>query len=729
MMNVAAGERRRSRSPRKWPLYVPIFLTVVVGLTITLVVFGVFQTSERSRMHTEFETMAADRAQAIRAALAEDFTEVDLLGGYVRSSNELAQGRLGEFALEFGKLARRIPTAEPDTQAVAFVSRVPAPERSAFEASWARELTGGMAISELVTESGQQPVAGKSIYYPVTVIEPLEYTSEMTGLDLSSVPALKAAIDRAVATGKISTSNGTRLPVAASHPVIWQFLAVYRDSSAASSPSLRGQLIGVVAVAFRIDQMVDLALRDLSPAGLDIELLDLKAPAPMQELYYRRAKVVGYEVTPPLRNWLSWSTTIDAGERTWTMRAYPTQDFMAKHGSWQSLIILAGGLLLTAMGSLYFAGGLRRTARVESLVAERTQALALEVAKHEQLERELAESRATLAGQVDRLASRNRQVQLLNEVGDLLQSCVSTDEAFPLIRQHLPGLLPDTSGALYVQDPQKNLFIAMTDWGARPPATAAFTATDCWALRRGRVYPPGDSARALPCRHLTPGQEQGSLCVPLAVTGRTIGLFHALGLAEESQAFAVSVAEHIGLALSNLMLRTDLRQLSIRDPLTGLFNRRYMEETLELEISRAERKEHSIGVIMLDIDHFKTFNDRFGHAAGDELLQSLGQLIRANLRAGDVACRYGGEEFVLIMPEASGEAATRRAEDLRSRTHEMEVRHLDTVLGPVTLSLGIGMYPEHGRTRQSLLAAADGALYKAKEEGRDRVVVAQPGTS
>ncbi len=723
MANGSAEEGRRSWPPRGWPLYLPIFLTVVAGLIITLVVFAVFQGSERARMHSEFETMAADRAQAIRAALAEDFTELDLLAGYVRSSLELAKSRYGEFALEFGKLARRIPAQEPDTQAVAFLARVAGPDRSAFESTWARDLPVG--ITELATGSDLHPEGKKGIYFPVTVIEPYENTAAMSGLDFGSVPAMRTALDRALATGRIATSSGTRLPASTPHPVIWQFLAVYRDSSVAASPSERGQMIGLVSTAFRIDQMVDLALKDLSPAGLDIELLDLQAPASQQQLYYRRAKVVGYEGTPPLRNWLSWSTTIDAGERTWTMRAYPTRDFMTKHGSWQSWVILAGGLLITAMGSLYFAGGLRRTARVESLVAERTQALALEVSKHQQLEKALAESRATLAGQVDRLASRNKEVQKLNEVGDMLQSCVSTEEAYPLIRQHLPGLLPGSSGALYVHDPLKNLFTAMADWGERPPAAGAFTAEDCWALRRGRVYPPSGSVQALPCRHLTRGQEEGSLCVPIAATGKTIGLFHALRCPEESQAFAVSVAEHIGLALSNLMLRSDLRQLSIRDPLTGLFNRRYMEETLELEISRAERKEHSIGVIMLDIDHFKTFNDRFGHAAGDELLQSLGQLIRDNLRAGDVACRYGGEEFVLIMPEAAEEAATRRAEALRARALEMEVRHLDTVLGPVSISLGIGLYPDHGRTRDLLLGSADAALYKAKAAGRNRVVLAQ----
>src|SRR5208283_5066343 len=160
----------------------------------------------------------------------------------------------------------------------------------------------------------------------------------------------------------------------------------------------------------------------------------------------------------------------------------------------------------------------------------------------------------------------------------------------------------------------------------------------------------------------------------------TIGLLHVTSYSESMHTFAESVAEHIGLALSNLMLRSDLRQLSIHDPLTGLYNRRYMEETLETEIRRAERKGHPIGVIMLDIDHFKAFNDGFGHAAGDQMLRSIGALVIENLRAGDIACRYGGEEMLLILPEASIEAAAHRAEELRARAKKLEVRHLDTPL-------------------------------------------------
>ena len=128
---------------------------------------------------------------------------------------------------------------------------------------------------------------------------------------------------------------------------------------------------------------------------------------------------------------------------------------------------------------------------------------------------------------------------------------------------------------------------------------------------------------------------------------------------------------------------------------------------------------------MLDLDHFKTFNDRFGHAAGDEVLRALGTLMRTHLRAGDIACRYGGEEFVLILTEASKETAWQRAEDIRQRVKGLEVRYLDTSLGPLTVSLGVAIHPTHGRTRTAILAAADAALYKAKEGGRNKVVVAE----
>ena len=425
-----------------------------------------------------------------------------------------------------------------------------------------------------------------------------------------------------------------------------------------------------------------------------------------------------------MKTGITWSTRIDAGNRIWILNAYPTVDFLARHRSWPSYSILAGGLLFTAAGGIFFSARLRRTLRVESLVAERTRALADEVAKHQKLEHALAESRATLSGQLERLATKNREAQLLGEVGDMLQSCLSTEEAYPVIAIHGPQLLPGSSGALYVHDPLKDMYALMAEWGETPPSMPVFKAEDCWALRRGKVHAVTPTTVTLPCRHASADLGSGSLCIPLAATGKSIGLIHVTHCAEEAHRFAMSVADRVGLALSNLMLRSDLRQLSIHDPLTTLFNRRYMEETLELELRRAERKEQPIGIIMMDIDHFKAFNDGFGHAAGDALLQALGTLIRTNLRGGDIACRYGGEEFLLILPEASADVACARAEDLRERVKKMTVISDDKHLGAVSISLGVSIFPANGRTRDELLAAADAGLYEAKNSERDRVVLA-----
>lgn len=167
-----------------------------------------------------------------------------------------------------------------------------------------------------------------------------------------------------------------------------------------------------------------------------------------------------------------------------------------------------------------------------------------------------------------------------------------------------------------------------------------------------------------------------------------------------------------------------LRELSIRDPLTNLFNRRYLEETLNREVGRAERENVPLGIIILDIDHFKRLNDTLGHAAGDAVLQELGTLLSRTVRSADIACRYGGEEFVLVLPDASLETARVRAELVRDAVKNLHVEHDRLVLGTVTVSLGVAVYPDHGQNGACVLKSADAALYLAKDQGRDRVVVA-----
>jgi diguanylate cyclase (GGDEF)-like protein/PAS domain S-box-containing protein len=333
---------------------------------------------------------------------------------------------------------------------------------------------------------------------------------------------------------------------------------------------------------------------------------------------------------------------------------------------------------------------------------------------------------------VAQVEERNRTMILANELADMLQACQIAEEAYQAIATFLPRFFPEDAGALYLLNNSRNLFEVVAKWGHDPPAIASFTPDECWSVRRGRLHRVVNSQESLPCRHVTQIVPGGYLCVPLIAQGETLGVFHlrlnapAEELTPELESvknqLALTLAEDMAMALSNLRLRETLRSQAIRDPLTGLFNRRYLEETMERELNRMKRQETSLGVIMMDLDHFKEYNDTFGHSAGDELLNTLGNLLKSHIRLEDIACRYGGEEFLLLMPGIPSEVVLARAESLRQAVKEMH-RHYPG-LKPVTLSLGVAVYPEHGDTGLNLIQAADAALYRAKQAGRDQVMAA-----
>ena len=222
------------------------------------------------------------------------------------------------------------------------------------------------------------------------------------------------------------------------------------------------------------------------------------------------------------------------------------------------------------------------------------------------------------------------------------------------------------------------------------------------------------------------------MCLPMVAHGEALGVFH-LSLSsggrftESQRRLAITVAEHTSLAVANLKLHETLSSQSIRDPLTGLFNRRYMEKSLEREVRRAGRYRHSVGIIMLDLDHFKRFNDTYGHQGGDALLRELGAMLQRSIRGGDIACRYGGEEFTLILPEVTSADAGQRAEHLREAVKTLRAQHHRQPLGPVTVSAGVATYPENGSSGDAVLRAADAALYQAKAGGRDQVGLNRSG--
>ena len=346
-------------------------------------------------------------------------------------------------------------------------------------------------------------------------------------------------------------------------------------------------------------------------------------------------------------------------------------------------------------------------------------------------------AREALTDQVRLLVDeRMREVELLNRMGAMLQACQSMDEASSVISGMAAELFVGDVGAVLVLDPARKLMQVAAAWGDSPAGEReVFALEECWALRRGRAHLVGDAGSGLLCRHLPVPPPPAYLCLPLVAHGEALGVLYvaaqaagtasAPAITEAKQHLADRVAHQLALSLANVRLREMLRIQSTRDPLTGLFNRRYMEETLQREVRWGERKQRPVGVVKLGIDRFEQVNDQFGSDAGDATLREVGTLLKSKVRAVDVACRYGNEEFVLILPEASMENTRRRAEQLREAAKRHHISHEGKAIGPVTISAGAAVFPDHGSTAETVIRAADEAHYRAKVAGPDRVMVAE----
>jgi diguanylate cyclase (GGDEF)-like protein/PAS domain S-box-containing protein len=358
----------------------------------------------------------------------------------------------------------------------------------------------------------------------------------------------------------------------------------------------------------------------------------------------------------------------------------------------------------------------------------------LDITEQKQMESSLLGANEQLRQFLDELQRRNQEIALLNEMGRLLQACQSAEEASRVIGEIAIQLFPYTAGALFLLNASDTLTTALTAWGELSTGERTFAPNDCWALRTGRALPfcRNKNLEEPYCLHLGEPTPVTSYCLPIRAQSTTIGVLKIQSQDEENlnetkRQLADNVVEQVGMVLSNLRLRDELREQSIRDPLTGLYNRRYMEEALRQQISRVTRQSHPLGIIMIDIDHFKHFNDTHGHAAGDALLRHLGHFLQSHIRGEDIACRYGGEEFILIMPDAHLNVVRQRAETLLQEARQLRVHEIGQAHSGISLSMGIAMYPQHGKSIESVLHTADAALYRAKQEGRNRVVVLEQG--
>lgn len=353
----------------------------------------------------------------------------------------------------------------------------------------------------------------------------------------------------------------------------------------------------------------------------------------------------------------------------------------------------------------------------------------------ERLERmvgEEKEARQSLAQRVDDMvSSRTKEMLAMNHLVEMLQSCHRRDEALLVLESILPSLFTTTSGTLLLKDEERGQYSLVVTWGDNEADENFWVAEgDCWALRRGKPYEVnGANAYDMVCAHISDPAGR-HYCMPLSAHGSMLGVLQ-ITLTESSpkewenrKQLVQAVAEQISLSLANIQLRERLQQQSVRDPLTGLYNRRYLEESMQRELGRAKREQTSLSVIMLDLDHFKRINDQYGHSAGDKVLVAVSELLKSAMRGEDLICRFGGEEFTLILPGAAFEIALQRAEQIRLSVEQLRIDLGQESALQVTSSLGIATYPIHGDDAQALLDLADNALYEAKDAGRNQVAVA-----
>ncbi|MFV0264800.1 MAG: diguanylate cyclase [Kluyvera sp.] len=314
--------------------------------------------------------------------------------------------------------------------------------------------------------------------------------------------------------------------------------------------------------------------------------------------------------------------------------------------------------------------------------------------------------------------------ELLARMTQRLQGCENFDDVVNVAQLFAPNIAPGVAGRLFVLDREPWQMRCVAEWLSPEGKAEPFHPDECWAVRRGQSHPPVHGEPDIGCYHLPEACLNHTLCVPLIAQGEAIGLLSFQNISEDtapSRAYLELMAEALGLALANQRLRDALLEKALYDPLTGLRNRHHLEDSLGKQLGDAMRNKEPLSCLMIDIDHFKHINDRFGHEAGDGVIKSVAAIIQRVVRGHGTAFRYGGEEFLVLLNGMDEEAASRVASDIYNGVREMALRFAGTDIGHVDVSIGVASYPEHVQS-DNLLRAADVALYRAKELGRARIV-------
>ncbi len=657
-----------------------------------------FRTQVQNEARSRFETVAIGVANDVQSRIRAYGDVLFALRGLFDSSDTVTRDEFHQFAQ-----ALSLGERYPGITSISFASRVPHAKKLEFERA-VRAETGPLVKG--LPEFAIKPPGERPEYAVLTFIEPMGENVAAWGLDLNADPLRRSAMDRARDSGQMASSSGVTLIRDSNASVSSTLLrlALYRGGGVPGSVEERQRRYwGMVGSTVRVSEMIDATLskETLSRAQLQIyevgnvpaegaaggTLLFDSAASGAAAPAVAPAEFSGYGVT---------HHRLAVGDREWRLRIVPRKDPVALMDKAGVAAILAA---LLAVSALLFW-------------------LVTSVA--------ISESRGA------ELAKRNRDAALLRTLSENLQSCVSLGESYEVIAKRMPLLLPETAGTVFLLDASRARNEAVAKWGAPSAGVEdVFSPEDCHAVRRGRLYHVADSAGEPNCRHFSGAPPGSYVCAPLAAHNEVIGTMHLQRSSASAQRWLCTdeklslingASEYVGLAVANLELREKLREQAMHDKLTGLYNRHYVEEWFGLELRRAQRHGRPVAAVMLDIDHFKRFNDSHGHEAGDLVLRELAGVLRRLARQSDVASRYGGEEFLVLLPECPFDAALRKAEELREKVAKLKIEHDNRALGSVTVSIGVAAFPDHAQEAKALLRCADEALYDAKAAGRDRVV-------
>ncbi len=560
----------------------------------------------------------------------------------------------------------------------------PKPELAAFEEQ---------VRAQGYPEFSVYPDGDRSIYSAIVYIEPFSSRNlRAFGYDMYSEPIRRKAMDRAISTALPSWSGKVELVQEFDidiQPGLLVYLPIYKKGYPTRSENERQDAIqGFVYSAFRAEDLLSQVF-DYTNRQLELQLYDQQVG--MDNLLYSTVEAV--EDTT-----LNKTIEIKIGGATWIGVFTSNQQFENELDYSVANTVLVAGLFVLLV-------------------------LLISLIVDERKRRKLVETSHLLE-------SRFENSVKTAELTKLLQSCSDIEEAFPIIASVLSTMLPSLSGVCYMLNNSETLLISKRNWGDQNFFAETCAPQECWAVKRSAPHLYRYNVLAeVRCRHLTEPSE--TICAPLVTQGRLIGVLSFAAFSSNGRASNISkhevelissVSEIISLALANLILRESLRESSVRDSLTGLFNRRVMEEILNRELDRSRRIGSNIALAMLDLDHFKLINDSYGHTAGDKVLKAVSELMAGFRSGSDYVARYGGEEFLLVLTDISREEASERLEHLRQSIERLKVEAEGYVIENITLSIGVAMFPQMGEQLEELLSRSDQALYEAKRNGRNQVV-------